>query len=119
MNDQRNTGIGLSRRALLTKAGTAAAGIGAAAVGGSVAPVAARNREQSLARSGGAAGGKIMAISAVAPSTDGAYASFMGDEGEARVRAAYPPATYARLVEVKHRYDPGNLFRLNANVSPA
>jgi FAD/FMN-containing dehydrogenase len=70
MNDQRNSGLGLSRRELLTRAGTTAAGIGVAAVGGSVAPVAARNREQSLARSGGASGGKIMASSAVAPVDD-------------------------------------------------
>jgi FAD/FMN-containing dehydrogenase len=55
---------------------------------------------------------------AVAPHTDGAYAGFMEHEGDARVRAAYPPATYARLAETKRRYDPDNLFRLNANVRP-
>lgn len=55
---------------------------------------------------------------AVAPHTDGAYAGFMGDEGDDRVRAAYPPATYARLAAIKRRYDPGNLFRLNPNVRP-
>jgi hypothetical protein len=49
----------------------------------------------------------------------GAYVNFLGDEGEARVRAAYPGATWDRLREVKARYDPGNLFRLNHNIPPA
>jgi FAD/FMN-containing dehydrogenase len=50
---------------------------------------------------------------------DGAYVGFLGDEGEERVRAAYPGATWDRLAQVKRRYDPTNLFRLNQNVSPA
>ncbi len=49
---------------------------------------------------------------------DGAYVNFLGDEGEERVRAAYPGATWDRLVEVKRRYDPTNLFRLNQNIPP-
>lgn len=49
----------------------------------------------------------------------GAYVGFLGDEGEARVREAYPGATWDRLAAVKARYDPGNLFRLNQNVPPA
>src|SRR4051794_33138687 len=48
-----------------------------------------------------------------------AYVGFLGDEGEQGVRRAYPPATLARLTEVKRRYDPDNLFRLNTNVPPA
>jgi FAD/FMN-containing dehydrogenase len=48
----------------------------------------------------------------------GAYVNFLGDEGEARVRAAYPGATWDRLVAIKRRYDPANLFRLNQNISP-
>ena len=50
---------------------------------------------------------------------DGAYVNFLGDEGEARVRAAYPGSTWERLVEIKHRYDPKNLFRRNQNITPA
>lgn len=49
----------------------------------------------------------------------GVYVNFLGDEGEARVRAAYPGQTWERLVAVKQRYDPTNLFRLNQNVPPA
>jgi FAD/FMN-containing dehydrogenase len=49
---------------------------------------------------------------------DGVYVNFLGDEGEARVREAYPGQTWERLREVKRRYDPGNLFRLNQNISP-
>jgi FAD/FMN-containing dehydrogenase len=49
----------------------------------------------------------------------GAYAGFLGDEGEARVRAAYPGATWERLAAIKARYDPDNLFRRNQNVPPA
>lgn len=48
----------------------------------------------------------------------GAYANFLGDEGETRVRAAYPGATWDRLTEIKTRYDPTNLFRLNQNIPP-
>jgi FAD/FMN-containing dehydrogenase len=49
---------------------------------------------------------------------DGAYVGFLGDEGPARVREAYPGATWERLVAVKRRYDPANVFRLNHNVTP-
>jgi FAD/FMN-containing dehydrogenase len=34
------------------------------------------------------------------------------------VRAAYPGSTWDRLAEVKQRYDPENVFRLNQNVPP-
>jgi FAD/FMN-containing dehydrogenase len=50
---------------------------------------------------------------------DGVYVNFLGDEGQARLRAAYPGATWERLREVKARYDPTNLFRGNHNIPPA
>jgi hypothetical protein len=50
---------------------------------------------------------------------DSEYAGFLGDEGEERVRAAYPGSTWDRLAEVKAAYDPDNLFRLNQNITPA
>ena len=49
----------------------------------------------------------------------GAYVNFLGDEGEERVREAYPGPTWDRLAEIKRRYDPDNLFQLNQNVRPA
>jgi hypothetical protein len=56
---------------------------------------------------------------ALAPfSTGGVYVNFMGDEGEARVRAAYGPA-FGRLAALKARWDPDNVFRVNQNVKPA
>jgi hypothetical protein len=45
------------------------------------------------------------------------YVGFMMDEGAERVRVAYG-ANYARLVEIKNRYDPDNLFRVNQNIEP-
>lgn len=48
----------------------------------------------------------------------GAYVNFLGDEGAARVRAAYPGTTWERLAAIKARYDPTNLFRLNQNIPP-
>lgn len=50
---------------------------------------------------------------------NGAYVNFLGDEGEGRVREAYPGSTWDRLAAVKRRYDPTNLFRLNQNIPPA
>jgi FAD/FMN-containing dehydrogenase len=52
-------------------------------------------------------------------STGTPYLNFLGDEGPERVRAAYGPDTYDRLVEVKRRYDPDNIFRINQNIDPA
>jgi FAD/FMN-containing dehydrogenase len=56
---------------------------------------------------------------ALQQSDDGAYVNFLGDEGPERVRRAYPGSTWDRLVEVKRRCDPDNLFRLNQNIPPA
>ena len=49
----------------------------------------------------------------------GAYVNFLGEDGGDRIRAAYPGPTWDRLRQVKSRYDPYNLFRLNQNIMPA
>ena len=56
--------------------------------------------------------------SALRQSDEGAYVNFLAEEGEERIRAAYPGATWDRLAEVKARYDPTNLFHLNQNIQP-
>jgi hypothetical protein len=48
----------------------------------------------------------------------GAYVNYLADEGESRVRDAYG-INYQRLREIKKKYDPTNLFRLNQNITPA
>jgi FAD/FMN-containing dehydrogenase len=48
----------------------------------------------------------------------GAYVNFLANEGESRIRSAYPGSTWGRLREIKTRYDPTNLFRLNQNIPP-
>ena len=50
---------------------------------------------------------------------DAAYVNFVADEGEDRIHAAYPGATWDRLAAIKARYDADNLFRSNQNVPPA
>jgi hypothetical protein len=52
-------------------------------------------------------------------STGGAYVNFLTeDEGEDRTMAAYSASKYDRLVAVKNKYDPTNLFSLNQNIKP-
>ena len=50
----------------------------------------------------------------------GVYVNEMGDEQESieRVKEAYGPTTYQRLVSLKNKYDPTNFFRLNPNIKP-
>jgi FAD/FMN-containing dehydrogenase len=56
---------------------------------------------------------------AMLPLSHGVYVNFMGmGEGEDRVRAAYGEKTYERLVALKNKYDPTNLFRVNHNIRP-
>ena len=54
-------------------------------------------------------------------SSGGVYVNYLGqeaDEGPERIKAAYGPEKYERLVALKNRYDPTNLFRLNQNIRP-
>ncbi|WP_345158376.1 FAD-binding oxidoreductase [Pontibacter saemangeumensis] len=51
-------------------------------------------------------------------SAGGSYVNFMMEEGHDRVKATYGD-NYQRLVEVKTKYDPHNLFRVNQNIMPA
>jgi FAD/FMN-containing dehydrogenase len=55
---------------------------------------------------------------AIRPHAVGTYVNYLGEEGEERVRQAYGAAVYDRLVAVKNRYDPTNLFRNNQNIRP-
>jgi len=59
------------------------------------------------------------AAAALRRGEDAAYVNFLGDDGAERVRAAYPGSTWDRLAEVKRRYDPENVFRLNQNIPPS
>ena len=53
-------------------------------------------------------------------STGGLYLNFagLGEEKEALVKAGYG-GNYERLAELKAKYDPANLFRMNLNITPA
>jgi len=50
-------------------------------------------------------------------SEGGAYVNFMMDEGEDRIKATYGD-NYNKLVAIKTKYDPNNLFRVNQNIKP-
>ena len=52
------------------------------------------------------------------PFAQGVYVNQLGDTSDQLVRAAYGP-NYARLAELKKKYDPNNLLRLNQNIKPA
>jgi len=54
----------------------------------------------------------------IEPYTRGSYLNLAGAEDRNRVHAGYGE-NYARLATIKKRYDPANLFRLNANIIPA
>lgn len=50
-------------------------------------------------------------------SSGGAYSNFMMDEGQERVKASYKH-NYDRLVKIKQKFDPNNLFKVNQNIRP-
>lgn len=57
-------------------------------------------------------------MEAMAPfATEGVGVNFLSQEGNERVKAAYG-ANYDRLVDLKNKYDPENLFRMNQNIPP-
>ncbi|MFL5908443.1 MAG: FAD-binding oxidoreductase [Solirubrobacterales bacterium] len=56
--------------------------------------------------------------SALEPHQSGVFMNFLMDEGEDRIRQAYGAEKYDRLKDLKRRYDPENLFRLNQNIPP-
>ena len=57
---------------------------------------------------------------AMAPfATGGVYLNFEQDEGAAHVRAGFSAEKYTRLVALKDKYDPENLFRINQNIAPS
>jgi FAD/FMN-containing dehydrogenase len=47
----------------------------------------------------------------------GAYVNFMTEDEGDRISAVYGP-NYQRLVEIKRKYDPDNLFHFNQNIRP-
>jgi hypothetical protein len=58
-------------------------------------------------------------VAALKQGDNGAYVNFLVDEGEARIRDAYPGKTWDRLRAIKQRYDPTNLFKICQNIPPA
>jgi len=50
-------------------------------------------------------------------SAGGAYVNMIMEEGEERVKAAYRD-NYARLAQIKAKYDPHNFFHINQNIKP-
>ena len=55
---------------------------------------------------------------ALQPNDDAAYVGFLTDDGQARIRGAYPGATWDRLRRIKSEYDAENVFRLPQNIPP-
>ena len=56
---------------------------------------------------------------ALEPYQFGVYVNFLMDEGPERVKQAYGEAKYRRLVALKDRLDPQNVFRMNQNIAPS
>lgn len=51
--------------------------------------------------------------------TGGVYVNFMTQDETTRVSSAYKPEVWKRLVDLKSKWDPTNLFRMNQNISPS
>ncbi|MGP3971210.1 FAD-binding oxidoreductase [Streptomyces sp. 6N223] len=49
----------------------------------------------------------------------GVYVNELLDEGDRRILSAYGPGHYERLSQLKAKYDPHNVFRVNQNIKPA
>ena len=56
---------------------------------------------------------------ATEPFSQGVYVNFLSDEGENRVKDAYTDSVWQRLVQLKDKYDPTNMFCLNQNIKPS
>ena len=58
------------------------------------------------------------AIDRVVPGPRQVYVNFLADEGQEAVQRAYGAEAWQRLLEIKRRYDPDNLFKRNQNIRP-
>jgi FAD/FMN-containing dehydrogenase len=94
-------------------------------VGGAVADVpsdatayAHRSANFSVVAFGASKGRLDEAWEQMAARSTGLYLSFETDQRPERIGEAWPPATLARLRELKRRYDPDNVFRDNFNITP-
>lgn len=56
---------------------------------------------------------------ATEPFSQGVYVNFLSEEGEERVKDAYTESVWKRLVQLKNKYDPTNMFSLNQNIKPS
>ncbi len=57
--------------------------------------------------------------SSTQPFANGVYVNFLSEEGADRVKEAYTGKVWNRLVQLKIKYDPANLFRMNQNIQPS
>ncbi len=62
---------------------------------------------------------RAFAIALAAYGRGAAYVNFLSEQADPEaIRAAYGPARHDRLVSLKRRMDPGNVFHLNQNIRP-